>query len=301
MNTQIPARGGRILPRDKGTAPLDVVIAIMAFLAALSLGASLIAQRTAEGWREGLVDRLTVQIVPAVQGNPSESLARETANALEVLRATPGIARAAPLSTGETAALVEPWLGKNAIIPELPMPVLIDASIAPGEQIDLIALAGALKRAAPNSVLDDHSRWIGRLRGLADTIIFSAYGVLVLIAIALAATVAFATRAGLDANRELVELLHQTGAQGGFIAGAFERHYLVSALLAGVFGAGAAAFFFVVAGGLELVGIQTVPFLPPLALRFNELPWLACVPAGAAIIALATARLSVLGALRRIY
>jgi len=33
----------RFMPREKGAAPLDVVIAVMAFLAALALGASLIA------------------------------------------------------------------------------------------------------------------------------------------------------------------------------------------------------------------------------------------------------------------
>ena len=31
------------MPREKGAAPLDVVIGIMAFLAALALGASLLA------------------------------------------------------------------------------------------------------------------------------------------------------------------------------------------------------------------------------------------------------------------
>ena len=36
-----------VLPRDKGAAPLDFVIAVMAFLAALALGASLIADRAA--------------------------------------------------------------------------------------------------------------------------------------------------------------------------------------------------------------------------------------------------------------
>ena len=48
-----------IMPKEKGAAPLDVVIAVMAFLAALSLGASLVAERAAVGWRAGLANRLT--------------------------------------------------------------------------------------------------------------------------------------------------------------------------------------------------------------------------------------------------
>ena len=48
-----------IMPRDRGAAPLDFVIAVMAFLAALALGSSLIASRAAEGWQKGLADRVT--------------------------------------------------------------------------------------------------------------------------------------------------------------------------------------------------------------------------------------------------
>jgi cell division transport system permease protein len=301
MNTAIVRRGARLLPRDKGAAPLDIVIAIMAFLAALAVGASLLAERAAAGWQQGLADRLTVQVVPSEKGDAGTQLSNEVQSALAVLRATPGIAHAAELSSNETAALVEPWLGKNAIIPELPLPRLIDASVVPGTAINLATLSRQLKSAAPDSVLDDHSRWIGRLKDLADTIIFSAYGILFLIAVAMAATVAFATRAGLEAHHEMVSLLHQMGARSGFIASAFERHYLVSAFLAGLCGACLAALVFIVAGGLELVGIQTVPFLPPLSLKWSELGWLTTVPIGAAAISLITARLSVLAALRAIY
>ena len=53
-----------VLPRDKGAAPLDFVIAVMAFLAALALGASLIADRAAQGWQSGLAAKMTVQILP---------------------------------------------------------------------------------------------------------------------------------------------------------------------------------------------------------------------------------------------
>jgi len=293
-------RGGAnsILPREKGAAPLDVVIAVMAFLAALALGASLIAERTAIGWRAGLSDRLTVQIVPPAQ---SAGLDRETEAALAVLRATPGIAHAAPLSQDQTLALVQPWIGSDALVAELPLPRLIDATITPGAQIDLLALTHELKKAAPDSLLDDHARWISRLKGLAEAITWSAYGILLLIAIATASAVAFATRAGLEAHHEMVELLHQMGAQSNFIARAFERHYFASTLGAAFVGAALAALFFLGAGGLEFAGIEAVPFLPPLGLKLAEIPWLLAVPAVSGIIALATARLSVLAALRQIY
>jgi cell division transport system permease protein len=294
-------RSGRIMPREKGAAPLDVVIAVMAFLAALALGASLVAERAALGWRAGLSDRLTVQVLPPDHDAPAEALERETQAALDVLRATPGVAHAAPLTQGETLSLVQPWLGADSLVSELPLPRLIDATIVPGAAIDLTRLRARLKSAAPDSLLDDHTRWIGRLKNLADAVIWSAYGILLLIAIATAAAVSFATRAGLEAHHEMVALLHQMGAHSNFIARAFERHYFLSAFFAAALGAACAAVFFLAAGGLEFMGVEAVPFLPPLALKLSEVPWLFAVPAVSALIALVTARLSVLSALREIY
>jgi cell division transport system permease protein len=292
---------GRILPRDTGAAPLDVVIGVMAFLAALALGASLIADRAAETWRAGLSGRLTVQILPVAEGNVDAAFATETQAALSVLRSTPGIAYATPISQAEAQKLVEPWLGAGALVADLPLPRLIDATIEPGSPIDVPKLSQRLKQAAPDSLLDDHSHWIARLKSLAEVVILSAYAILALIAIATAAAVTFATRAGLEAHHDIVELLHQMGARSGFVARAFEWHYLISALAAATVGAGLAAILFVMAGGLEMAGVEAVPFLPPLSLRFDELAWLLAVPAVSASIAWATARLSILAALRRIY
>lgn len=290
-----------ILPRDRGAAPLDFVIAVMAFLAALALGASLVAARAAEGWQSGLADRVTVQIMPAENGDPGGNLERETAAALAVLNATPGIAHAAPLSDAQINTLLEPWIGKDGAVAGIPLPRLIDATLTPGVAVDFTALAGALKRAAPHSHLDDHRRWIGRLQQLTGTVRWSAYAILLLIAGATAAAVSFATRAGLDTHHEMVALLHQMGALPGFIARAVEWHYFLSTLLAAGLGAFLAALVFLGAGGLESFGVEAVPFLPPLSLKPSELPWLLLVPAAAALIAWATARLSVLRVVKAIY
>jgi cell division transport system permease protein len=291
----------QFMPREKGAAPLDIMIGIMAFLAALALGASLLAERASLGWRAGLSDRLTVQILVPAHGDALSELSRESDAALAVLRATPGIAHAAPLSESEMQSLVEPWLGKGSLIAELPLPRLIDAEVTPGAPVDLAALSQHLKAAAPDAQLDDHSRWLSRLRAMADTITWTAYGILILIAVATAASVTFATRAGLAAHHEMVALLHQMGARAGFIARAFERHFALATFGASALGATLAALLFVTAGGLEFVGVEAVPFLPPIALKLSEVAWFAAVPAAATAIAWTTARLSVLSVVRRIY
>lgn len=290
-----------IMPRDEGAAPLDFVIAVMAFLAALALGASLIADRATEGWSHGLAAKLTVQVVPPDSGDPKRTLERETNAALGLLRATPGIAHAQSLSEADLDALVAPWVGENGLTADIPLPRLIDASITPGADIDVAKLTAELKRAAPHANLDDHSRWIKRLSAIADTVRYSAYGILLLIAGATAAAVSFATRAGLEAHHEMVALLHQMGARATFIARTVEWHYLVSAFVAALAGALFAILLFVGASGLEQFGVEAVPFLPPLSLSWMELPWLLTVPAATALIAWATARASVLSVVRAIY
>jgi hypothetical protein len=62
-----------------------------------------------------------------------------------------------------------------------------------------------------------------------------------------------------------------------------------------------AAALFLGAGGLESFGVEAVPFLPPLLLRWTEIPWLVAVPIATSVIAWATARISVLSVVRAIY
>jgi cell division transport system permease protein len=75
----------------------------------------------------------------------------------------------------------------------------------------------------------------------------------------------------------------------------------VSAFFAALLGAALAAILFLAAGGLESVGVEAVPFLPPLSLKWTELPWLLAVPFATALIAWVTARISVLSVVRAIY
>jgi cell division transport system permease protein len=292
-------RPGHIMPRWDGAAPLDLVIGVMGFLAAIALCASLIAARTAEGWRGGLADSFTVQIL--AHDGAGASLEGETNAVLAILHDTSGVIRTKVVSDAEASALVAPWLGQGTALADLPLPRLIDATVAPDATLDLSRLSTRLKQAAPDAQIDDHTLWLARLKRTADTVIWSAWAVLALIALATAATVTFATRAGLAAHQDIVSLLHQMGARAGFIARAFEWHYFVSALIASAIGAALAAALFGAANGLEGAGIEPVPFLPPLGLEALELAWLLAVPAAAGLIALATARLSVLAALARNY
>jgi len=294
-------RPGQIMPRWEGAAPLDLVIAVMAFLASLALGASLMAELMATSWRAGLAESLTVQILPPSGPRSNVKLAQETDDVVSILRDTRGVTGVHPLSEPESRSLVAPWLGSGAMIRDLPLPRLVDARLQPGAGIDMGLLDRRLKAAAPDSILDDHARWLTRLKRLADAVIWSAWGIMGLIALATAAAVTFATRAGLAAHHDIVSLLHLMGARGGFIARTFEWHYFVSAVVASLTGAIFAGVLLFGAGRLEQSGMETVPFLPPMSLEPGQLVWLFLIPLAAGLIALATTRVSVLAVLNRNY
>jgi cell division transport system permease protein len=71
-------------------------------------------------------------------------------------------------------------------------------------------------------------------------------------------SVTFATRGAMATNRPIVEVLHFIGARSGFIAGQFQRHFLLLGLEGGVLGGGAAMLVFAAAGLLGNLSLGTV-------------------------------------------
>ncbi|BCW87727.1 hypothetical protein sos41_08570 [Alphaproteobacteria bacterium SO-S41] len=278
-----PARPTPLFPRGGGgESALFGVMAIMSFLACLTLGLALGAARLAHAWERGLSGQATVQIVDA----PNVAMEAQLAGAIAVLEATPGIATVRPMSAEESAALLKPWLG-DADLAAVPVPMLIAVTLDPAVTLDAETLRARLKEAAPGATFDDHSRWNAGLTAASATIAWGAYGVLALIALAAAASVVFAARAALQAHRDVVDVLHLTGAKAGFIAREVQARFFAlggGAGLAGVAGAAIVAVAVALWAGTEM---------PGLAVDWRDALWFAAVPVVAALIAMATARFTV--------
>jgi cell division transport system permease protein len=197
-------------------------------------------------WRQSLSGTLTIQIPAALSANTSAAAAEEhraqVSAAAELLRATPGIVSARRIPDAEIAAMLEPWLGKQVLGLDLPMPELIDAVVASEAGIDLSALSTRLAEVAPGALVDDHAVWLRRLTdfaGVAETVSFA---VMIVILISAVATVIFTTRTGLAIHSDVVEVLHLIGAQDSYVARQFQVHTLRLATIGAVagfaFGAG---------------------------------------------------------------
>lgn len=283
-----------LLPDHRASGQfLPWVIAVMVYLASLAAAAGLTVNKSLDQWRGDLSRNATVQITAPNR----KSGARQLSAALEVLRATPGIETAAPLSRKDLVALLEPWLGSGNVTDDLPMPALIEVALTDGTSVDLEKLKKRLGKAAPDARLDTHEDWIDRLITLARTVQTIAFGIVVLIGLATVAIVVFATRAGLAADQQVVEVLHLIGGRDSFIAGRFQSHFLRLALRGGFVGLGAAVATMVMLARFtsELGG----NFMPKVSITPVEMLMLLSVPAIAALTTMATARATVMRSLSR--
>ena len=284
-----------VMPAAGATGlPLVLVVAAMCFLASLALGAALTVGHTSAEWTRELSGALTVEVKPSPDGTQDE----ETDAVLKTLARMPGIVSSRALTHADTAALLEPWLGKGNVTEDLPLPRLIDVRIDPGSPPDFETLSAAITRAAPDARLDTHRHWHAELVRAARSAQWLAYAVLAVVAATTIAIVTFATRAGLSANREVVEVLHLIGARDRFIAAEVQRHFLHLGLRGGMIGLGISIATFLALG---IYGhARSMLLVPDTGLRLEYYPALAGIPIVAALVAVVTARITVMRTLHRL-
>lgn len=278
--------------RDSRDGALIFVVATLCFLACLTALSVLAANRAASGWSDQLAGEVTVIIRPKANETPDGAAAR----AAETLAGVPGVVEARAIEKEKAEALVAPWLGDLQDLGDLPVPRLVavqlDRKAPPATEV----LDRALRTQGLDAVVDNHSVWMADIQRAARLAQGFGVAVFLLIASAAGAVVAFATRAGLAARREVVEVLHLSGAEDVFIAKLFQVRFARMAALAGLFGAGGAAII----GGLMRIAGGGEGLTPVLPVHWVDL--LACLPAplAAAAVAAVAARLTAQALIREL-
>lgn len=275
---------------DSRDGSLVFVVATLCFLACLTLLGVIAADRAARGWTNHLTGEATIIVRPKANQTPDGAAAR----AAETLAGVPGVIEAQALEKEKAEALIRPWLGDAADLEDLPIPRLVSVILDPDAPADGPTLDRALKAQGLDAVVDDHSVWmedIERAAGTARAIGGTIFG---LIAAAAGGVVAFATRAGLAARRDVVEVLHLSGAEAGFIAGLFQARFARMAATAGLFGAGAAAIM----GAIMRIAGGGDGLTPVLPIAWSDLLAVVPAPLAAAGVAALSARLTALALIR---
>jgi cell division transport system permease protein len=251
-----PRLSGGALPRfDTPLVPrnsisgraLVAVVAIMTFLASLTTGAVILVSGAATEWQSEVGREITIQVVPA----PNRNLDVTADKAAAVARAFPGVGDVRVYSKEESAKLLEPWLGSGLSLDTLPVPRLIVIKLASGASPDTSQLRKQLAEQAPGATLDDHRGWVDRMHAMTVTATAIGIGILILMLAATVLSVSFATRGAMATNKIVIEVLHFVGAKNGFIAGHFQRHFLMLGLQGGAIGGGAAMLLFLLASGIS--------------------------------------------------
>lgn len=217
---------------------LPLLVAAMAFLAALAFAGALATATLAQHWQQGAAAELTVQVPtpddPAASGSGSRLQAVQ-----RILQAEPGVLHATPMSSDDLNALLKPWLGPAGSTLALPLPAVISVQLASGGVVPA-DLRARLTAVAPDTDMESADVWAARLSALARSLQACAAVALLLVVAVAVAVVAVATRAGLSARREAIEIVHGLGATDSYIAGRFARRAMRLAAAGGAGGALAA-------------------------------------------------------------
>ena len=284
------------LPLDKDALSrfLPWLIAFMVFLAVLAMAGMLVLNSTAARWDQGISGTLTVQLIPTEDPEEDDERLQKV---LSIIAQTPEIDRYETLSDDRLLKLLEPWLGATAGARDLPLPRLVDVELKPDAKLNAEALSKRLQAQVSGVGVDDHRVWLKRLVRLIQTVEGLATMVLIFIAFATIGTVVFTTRTGLAIHREAIEILHLIGAQDSYVARQFATRALMLGLKGGVIG--------LILAVPTLLGIGTLAqqmdstLLPDITLGPAHWMALAALPVVVSLIAMLTARLTVMNTLSR--
>ncbi|MGI9360669.1 MAG: cell division protein FtsX [Parasphingorhabdus sp.] len=303
----IPRHDRRLIPEGRLSGPMPWVIAIMIFLMVLATGAGLAFAEAGNNISDQLSSRATVQIIEA---NP-DLKARQTRDAAARLRGMALIDEVRVLPPEEIEELIAPWLGQTVgemdnedgsdafLMDEIPLPSLIDITLvrAAGEQ-ELTALRDAIRPLAASARVEPSSGLIAPVIALVHSFQWVAFGLVLLLAITTAAAVIISARAALNTHKETISVIHLLGGTDGQISRLFQRRIALDALLGGILGLICGTAIIVLLGAqLSALGSGLVQ-----SLGLSWYSWLiiGLIPILGMILAMVTARMTVMGALKKI-
>ncbi|WP_379552529.1 cell division protein FtsX [Qipengyuania sp. DGS5-3] len=285
-------QAAQLLPKARMGGPMLWVIAIMVAMTVLAAGGGLAVTNLANSARGDLDGGVTVQIIEA---DPAARDA-QASQALETLERLEGVTSIRLVPEEELSALVEPWLGEGSSASVVPLPALIDLRLdGPVDDARLEQLRAALRDSAPDARVDAQANWLGPVFSAFATLKWLAIVLIGLLALTSAAAVYLAARNALNANRNTIEIVHLLGGTDAQIAGIFQRSILIDSALGGAAGLALGGIMVSVMGG-QFAALESGMVSGG---GFTGIDWLilALIPLAAVLIALLTARLTVMRSL----
>ncbi|MFM5950001.1 MAG: cell division protein FtsX [Novosphingobium sp.] len=294
LRTLSRGTGPDLMPQGRLAGPMPWVIAIMVALTVIAAAAGLALSNTASNASDALSGGATVQVVEA---NAAER-DRQAKEAARVLQATPGVIDVRIVSQQEVEKLIEPWLGVRTGEDQIPVPALVDVRLRGGVDGEKLGqLRRQVRQVAPAARVDAQSTWLKPVFSAIDSLQWLALVLVALLGFALAAAVLLAVRTALGTNRETIEIVHLLGGTDGQIARIFQRAIGFDAAGGGAVGLGL-GLIVVLLLGQRFAGLDA-GLVDSGALDLIDWVLLALIPIAGVVLAMITARLTVLRALRK--
>lgn len=287
-------RAAALIPHARLAGPMPWVIAIMVTLTVIAAAGGLALSNLADSARAELSGAVTVQIVePLATERDRQARAAEA-----VLAQLPDVAGLRLVPQSELDAMLDPWLGGAGGEEAVPVPALIDVELTgPASSDDVARVRQAVAGVAPAARVDAQSSWLGPVFAAIASLQWLAVALVVLLALTSAAAVWLAARSALGGNRGTIEIVHLLGGTDAQIARIFQRSVGFDAAAGGVVGLALGLVAVVVLGRQFAAlgsGMVAGGGLAPV-----DWALIAAVPVVGVVIAMLTARLTVLAALRR--
>ncbi|MCP4923821.1 MAG: hypothetical protein GY915_07315 [bacterium] len=241
---------------------LGWIVAIMVFLASLSLVGSTALQGFVESLSASQSQGFSVELSPSEGGSTSSSVAeiRRQETVLGFLKRLPGVQRTEVVSQASIDSFSNSWFGTTeANDASLLKPTLIDVMVKDINKVDLKTLEFALKKEVPGTTVLSSRQWHNGLLNVATSALVAAVFMAILIVFATILAAAFSAHTGLIIYRPIIEILRLVGADNNYIAKQFQRHALWLGLKSGFKGIALTAFF--VVGGLLMSQSLELPAL----------------------------------------
>ncbi|WP_245892546.1 cell division protein FtsX [Novosphingobium guangzhouense] len=279
------------------SGPMPWVIAIMVAMTAIALAAGLALGNAVSAAKAEIDGGVTVQIIEP----RADMRAQQATRAVEAIKTMPGVAGLRQVPQAELDALIEPWLGTGiaaATGSAIPVPALIDVRLnGPASAAQLAAIARRVTPVAPSARIDAQSNWLKPVFDAMVSLQVLAMVIVALLAGALAAAVLLAARSALGANRDTIEIVHLLGGTDAQVARVFQRSIGYDAAGGGAVGL-LLALVVILSLGRRFDGLGA-GLVDNGALVWSDWLILALVPVLATLLAMLTARLTVLHALRK--
>ena len=276
---------------DAREAALFFVVGALCFLAALAALTTRGTYKAAEAWGAQIEGDITV-----VMRDTDRRTAEQAADRVTELAS---VFEARILTRDEVEALLEPSLGPGGMPDGLPMPMLmvVQADTSVGDPAP--SISGVLDELRIDGDVAGNAGYAENVHGALGVLRLVALCIVALLSATAVAVIAFATHAALLARRDIVDVLHLSGAEDRYIAGLFERRFWILALQAGLGGAVAALMVtaLIVFTGSGSGGVEA-QLLPRLSLDFWDIVILLVTPLMAGLAARMAARMTVLASLK---